>query len=273
MGNYSKSITNRFQHTKINEGYCVICGTFGKLSPDHVPPKGSISVTKTEQRHITEMMGAKSVKVKGITSTNGSKFKTICHRCNNYHLGQHDHLISEVNKQLTLQINAHILNPSNNIVSASVSALGYARAMVGHILAATSVSECKKPIASSPYFDPLRQFVLGNNDVLEETHDIYYWFYPFSMHLSAKFVGFKNDNHLACVSLLSFYPLAFMITKKSEGIFPTHARKLNLSDQELTLNLTSDGFAYAEFPFIELKGNQMMALTDFQAIVSYPIKS
>lgn len=274
MGNFSKNISDRFKHAKIIEGYCVICGVFGKLSQDHVPPKGSITITKTEQRHVNEMMGAKSNKVKGLQSPNGSKFKTICGKCNNEHLGKNDDEIAKVNNLLTLEIKNHISTTHiNNHISVPVKAVNYSRAMIGHILSATSVEECKKPIFESPYFDALRQFVLGDDQAIENTHDIYYWFYPFSMHISSKMVGFNNEGHLACLSLLSFYPIAFMVTEKSKGIFPVHARKLELTDSNLTLDLSHHGFEFAEFPFIELKGNRFMALTDYQSIVSYPIKN
>lgn len=274
MGNFSKNISNRFKHAKIIEGYCVICGLFGKLSKDHVPPKGCITITKTEQRHVNEMMGAKSNKVKGLESPNGSKFKTICGKCNNEHLGRNDGEIAKVNKLLTLEIKNNLSTTHiNNHISVPVKAVNYSRAMIGHILSATSVEECKKAIFESPYFDALRKFVLGDDQAIENTHDIYYWFYPFSMHISSKMVGFNNEGHTACLSLLSFYPIAFMVTEKSKGIFPVHARKLELTDSNLTLDLSRDGFEFAEFPFIELKGNQFMALTDYQSIVSYPIKN
>lgn len=57
MGQYSKGISKRMQHTRIKEGYCLICGKFGRLSHDHVPPKGSIHIDKVEQKHISEMIG------------------------------------------------------------------------------------------------------------------------------------------------------------------------------------------------------------------------
>lgn len=273
MGNYSNNISDRFKHSKIIEGYCVICGVFGKLSQDHVPPKGSITISKVEQRHVTEMMGAKSANVKGLMSPNGSKFKTICGKCNNEHLGKNDVEISRVNKLLTAKIKDHISTPINNYISVPVSPINYARAMVGHILSATSVEECKKPAIETPYFDSLKEFVLGNDLALDNSHDIYYWFYPFHMHISSKMVGFRNNGHLACLSLLSFYPIAFMVTKKSNGIFPPHARKLEFTDSNLTLDLNLQCTEFAEFPFIKLKGDQMVALTSYQSIVSYPIKN
>lgn len=273
MGNYSKNISKRFAHTKINEGYCLICGSFGRLSPDHVPPKGAITITKVQQRHITELMGVGASKVKGVESPNGSKFKTICHKCNNEHLGGNDDEIARVCKSLTLKVKGYFtsLNHPYNFISTDVDSMKFSRAMMGHILAATSVEECKSPQKYSPYLQPLKDFVLGDDSALDDSHDIYYWFYPFNKHLSAKCVGFYNEGHIATVSLLSFFPIAFMVTKKDEGTFPAHSRKLALGDDQLHFDLLPRGYTFSEFPFHGLKGNQMMAFTDFQTIVSYPI--
>jgi len=272
MGIYSNNITERFQHAKITEGYCVICGTFGKLSQDHVPPKGSIIVTKVEQRHSVEMMGAKFNKIRGLPSKNGSKFKTICGQCNNKHLGKNDIEIAKVMRLLTTKILNPGLLPFDNFISVPVSAVQFARAMVGHILSATSIEECKNELLETPYFTPLREFVLGNDQALNDTHDIYYWFYPFSMHISSKMIGFRNNGHLACLSLLSFYPIAFMVIEKDKGIYPAHSSKLKFTDSNLTLNLSQKGFEYSQFPFHGLKGDQALIFTDYQSIVSYPIK-
>ncbi|WP_434339545.1 metal-binding protein [Motilimonas cestriensis] len=273
MGNYSKNISKRFAHTRIKQGYCLICGSFGRLSPDHVPPKGAITITKVEQRHISEVIGMVPSDVKGVPSPNGSKFKTICHECNNSHLGGNDGEVARVCKYLTLKIQdyfRYVDHPYNFIVT-DVDSIKFARAMVGHILAATSIEECKKPPEYSPYFQPLKNFVLGDNSALNDSHDIYYWFYPFKRHVSAKCVAFYNEGHLSLISLLSFFPIAFMITKKNEGTYPAHASKLTLGDERLVLDLSSLGYSYSAFPFHGLKGNQMYALTDFQTIVSYPI--
>lgn len=274
MGNYSKNISKRFEHTKITQGYCLICENFGSLSWDHVPSKGSIKVTKVEQRHVTEVMGVAPSNIKGVASPNGSKFKTICKSCNESHLGGGDDEVARVCKSLTDKVLDYFYqaNYPSILISEKVNALKYARSMVGHILSATTVEECKRVPSPSDYFDPLKQFVLGDDRAIDETHDIYYWFYPFGRHVSAKHVAFYNNGHIASVSLLSFFPISFMVTKKNEGISPRHSRALSLVDKYLWLDLSSQGYECCEFPFHGLKGNQMMALHDSQAIVSYPIE-
>lgn len=268
-------ISERINHTNITHGYCLICGNYGTLSIDHVPPKGSIVVTQVEQRHISEMSGAKTQSIKGVKSKNGSKFRTICNNCNSKVLGANDIEISRLYKELTYKITNYFNTFSNpyNFVSVDISPIKYARAMIGHILSATSVTECLKAQKTSTYFDPLKEFVLGNDSALSDTHDLYYWFYPHNRHLSAKYVYFFNNGHGTGLSLLSFFPIAFLITPKNEGIYPVHAQKFDLNSQCLTLNLSFANIEYADFPFVELHGNQMYMLTDFQTIISYPIKS
>jgi hypothetical protein len=273
LGKFSNSISKRFQHTRIQEGYCLICGRFGKLTQDHVPPQGSITISKVEQRHMVEAVGQGSSPVRGVVSPNGSKFKTICSHCNSFHLGRNDGEVARVNRDLTQKIQEYFgdINVIYRHVTADVDAVKYARAMAGHILSATSVEECKRAPEPSTYYDPIKEFVLGDDDALDHSHDIYYWFYPFSRHFSAKSVTFRNTGHIAVLSILSFFPIAFMLTKKNEGTFPTHARELQKTDTKLILDLSSAGVRYSEFPFCGLEGDQMMALRDSQAIVSYPI--
>lgn len=274
MGKFSKGISKRIQHARIKEGYCLICGDFGTLSKDHVPPQGSIQITKTEQKHITEIMGDESNSLKGVKANNGSIFKTICTTCNNEILGENDSEISRLYKELTTLIRSHFHGPlvTPTMLSVEIDAIKYARAMIGHILAATSVSECHNEPVDAPYFKPLQDFVLGDADAINDTHDIYYWFYPHKKHLSAKMVGFHNEGNMTLLSLLSFFPVGFLVTEKGKGTYPAHARKLSLHDKKMHLSLSMHNAKYADFPFVELTGNSFYVLTDYQCIVSYPVK-
>ncbi|AVQ86461.1 metal-binding protein [Plesiomonas shigelloides] len=267
-------ISERIKHLRIKEGYCLICGEFGMLSADHVPPKGSVTITKVEQRHVTEMMGATAKSLKGIESINGSKFKTICRKCNGDVLGVCDMEISRVTRELTNKINRYFssANCITDTVVVDIDALMYVRGMIGHILSATSVKECLHEPIQTEYFTPLQNFVLGDDRAINDTHDIYYWFYPYNRHLSAKYVHFSNHGHMAGLSLLSFFPLAFLVTPKGQGIYPAQAKQLHITDTQLRLSLSSANISYAEFPFVELKESQMYLLTDYRTIVSYPVK-
>lgn len=273
MGNFSTNISKRFAHSSKNgKGYCVICGRFGDLSFDHVPPQGSVIITRTEQRLITESTVDTFKKVKGAVSKNGSKFRTICRSCNGV-LSVGDNEIARIYQILTPVIKQYFESPFEpySFKKIRIDAKKYARSMIGHILSATSEEECKTEQLATPYFSPLQQFVLGDDNAITDTHDIYYWFYPFRRHISAKMVGFYNHGHICTMSLLSFFPVAFLVVEKNKGIYPTHAQRLEITDEFLFLNLSLSNHEYITFPFVELKGNQLYAVNDELCIVSYPV--
>lgn len=72
-------------------------------------------------------------------------------------------------------------------------------------------------------------------------------------------------------SVLSFFPVAFLLVQKGQGIFPTHATTMKRTDKKLTLNLSFANHDLVEFPFIVLKGNQMYSCRESMCITSYPI--
>lgn len=270
-------VSERHQHTGKNqyEGYCLICGEFCKLKWDHVPPQGSVTITKTQQLHIMEAIGLKErPKIKGAISNNGSKFRTLCEKCNSEILGGLDAEIQKVCKSVTLQAEAYYLSGLNPFPFAKVDfdVMSFTRAMVGHVLSATTAKECALPIPSSPYFDPLRKFVLEGGDEILETHDFYMWFYPFKRHLSSKFFAMINGREVCVISLLSFYPIAFLITQKNFSNRPKQAKKIDLGSSFIKMSL-SPADNSANFPFVSLKDDQMCMLNDSVCIMSIPISS
>ena len=274
MGKYASNLTERWKHSQIPQGYCLICGTHGKLSWDHVPPQGSVTITKVEQVHLTEIMGVNPTPVKDIKSTNGSKFKTICKNCNSTHIGRNDDEVAKVYKNLTNLVTQHFtyLNNPYNHVTIPFDAIRFCRAMIGHILSATTVEECRQEPVESPYFTPLQKFVMGDDTAIDDTHDIYCWFYPHRHHLSAKMFGCRIQGNICTISVLSFFPLAFSVTEKGKGIYPSGAIKIELSDDRLFVDLSSGHFPYSGFPNVGLTGDQILLMSSAQAIVSYPIR-
>lgn len=255
-------------------GYCLICENYGLLSVDHVPPKSCIHTTKAEQRLLTEVMGSRPLK-KPVKAKTGSAFLTICATCNSERIGRCDEEVSKAHKELHRKIQNHfqsrIFVPGSNIVTAEVNARNYARAMIGHILSATTSQDCVSPPKSSAYFDPLKRFVMGDDSAIEHTHDLHYWFYPHAMHISAKFFQFRNQGHNASLSALHFNPIAFLISEKNSGIYPAQARRLSLNDSHLILSLDLTNQSFSQFPLCGLKGDQLFALHGPSATVSYPV--
>ncbi|MEI7342239.1 chaperonin [Pectobacterium brasiliense] len=268
-----KKITSRINHTRIENGYCFICKSYGKLTKDHVPPKGSVIITKREQKSISECLGEQYKEINGLKIQRASVFKTICYRCNSEILGKLDNHFCNVIKMLSDKVNDHFITKSNiyNSVHIPFNSHEFTRAMVGHVLSATSITSCMKPIIDNDFFTPLRKFVLGEISTYENTHDIYYWFYPHATHISAQGIAFYNEGNICICSLLYFFPIAFLITLKGQGTYPTQANKLEIKDKMLFLDLSTFNINYSSFPFIDLKDNQMMMFNDGFTCISYPI--
>lgn len=264
-------ISERWKHNGISEGYCNICGQYGLLTKDHVPPKCAITLGPVLQKTVSEYFNSKEP-IKPLSAKNGAYFRTICSYCNNEVLGALDKSIEHVTKSFKFQLNKYMnglnLSPFIRVAFDSVS---FTKAMIGHILSATSVEDCKKEPVESAFYTPLKEYVLGRKSSYEETHDIYYWFYPHRMHISAQSVAFLNQGHISTVCALHFFPIGFIITLKDRGTYPAHSSKLDLKDKSLTFNMTSINHEFTTFPFIGLKGNQMYALSNGHTCVSYPI--
>jgi hypothetical protein len=255
-------------------GHCQICGEYGKLTKDHVPPKGAIQLTKIEQKLMSEVYDSDK-QVKGIKSNSGSYFQTICKTCNSVHIGTNDGEVSKVFKKLHDLIFEHIRSPFSysNTVSVDVDARKFLRAMIGHVLSATNAHLCKDPINMEAPDQKLRDFVLGDDSALDDNYDIYYWYYPYRRHISARHVGSYNKGHNTVVDCLHFFPMALLVTKKNEGTYPTQARKLKLTDRRIDLGISARNLEYAQFPFGNLADDQFRVSSDQLCITSMPLKS
>jgi len=264
-------ISERQHHTKITEGYCNICGIYGRLTSDHVPPKCAITLEPVLQKTVSEFFHTKQP-IKPLGSRNGSHFRTICSHCNNDVLGKLDKSIKEVTTLFRQQLSYYMTGKQiHPFISIPFDSISFTKAMIGHILSATSVKDCKKPPVESPLYTPLKNYVLGKKSSFEDSHDIYYWFYPHRMHISAQSVAFMNKGHVAVMCVLHFFPIAFIVTTKNEGIYPAHSSKLHLNDKFLTFNMTATNYEFTTFPFINLQGDQMSAISSGHTCVSYPI--
>ncbi|MFC5706858.1 metal-binding protein [Aeromonas eucrenophila] len=273
MGEYAKELSKRITCERKKEGYCLICDNHKPLTEDHVPPKSAVTITRTEQKLITEAFKSAPTNLKGVRSRNGNKFKTICKQCNSS-LADGDTEIGIAYKELTKKINNYFAsaNRVNSFVSVKINPIKYIRAMAGHILAATSEDECQQKQSDSPYFTPIKNFVLGKSDSIDDSHDIYYWFYPKGRHLSAKILAFHNKGNSSAISLLSFFPVAFLITEKGKGIYPVQATKLDSKSESLLLDLSLRNVNYVDFPFTKLEDWQFYLMPDYTCTTSYPIK-
>ena len=151
-------------------GYCRICGLERELTEDHVPPKrgGNVgSVVVTCGGHQT-------------WSQNGIYFRTICVDCNSQVLGlEADKEYSRVFKEAEGYARYLSVYPKG-IIDVGANGHLFLKSILGHLLAASvpdnDVESLKKPLDYSPFFETIRQFVLGRG-VLGDRIICNYWFY------------------------------------------------------------------------------------------------
>jgi hypothetical protein len=117
-----------------------ICGAYGSLTKDHVPPKGCGNIKDVVLKTFTPQTFTKE-RTPVSYSQKGSHFRTICGKCNNDLLGaKYDpeliKLYKEVvgiaesaqnNRLILPRYHTHFIKPQK-----------IARAVVGHLLAANS---------------------------------------------------------------------------------------------------------------------------------------
>lgn len=115
-------------------GVCNICGVRGPLTEDHVPPKGSVTITQMEMFNICDAMFAHRPEKKGKLFQSGIKFKSLCSKCNNDYLGaRYDPSINQLSKDLADIVKTPIAVPP--VASISVQINRVCRAVLGHLMA------------------------------------------------------------------------------------------------------------------------------------------
>jgi hypothetical protein len=143
-------------------GICNICGEEGNLTEDHTPPKGCIKIGQVELQHIVNHLNAEKPAGKGRLLQNGVKYRTLCHECNNTHLGANydPAFISFVNN-VGSYLKAKIALP--RVIPTEIEPQKVMRALLGH-LAAQGVDRYRK----GPDTEPLRDYFLDHTLPLPE---------------------------------------------------------------------------------------------------------
>ena len=200
------------------EGHCVLCGVFGKLTRDHVPPRGCGNASDMVLRTLVDVAGPDACGPAAI-SQGGAHFRTICETCNTRLLGaEYD---PELAKMCTVvsgcaraAYESRLILPENVLVW--VRPQRAARAVVGHALAANAVREVIQPPVDAPFPDALRQYFLDPAKPLPEKVDIYFWVYPSRRQVIVKGAAKASLASLArgrflLGDIIKFFPFGFWI--------------------------------------------------------------
>lgn len=176
MTSYSENLYRRVSTRGAEHGYCAICKKFGKLSKDHVPPKGCDNIRDKQLKTILAHLSP-AQKTPVAHSQNGSHFRTICEECNNTLLGTkydpevikwRNEVIQHTSTESYKFFSEHVIKPQK-----------IARCVIGHLLAANAVPQIQDPNNNAPAYSSMRNYFLNENEPLPENLKIYYWIYPY----------------------------------------------------------------------------------------------
>jgi hypothetical protein len=209
MGSYSKKLNTRIRNRGANEGYCAICGEFGKLSRDHVPPKGCNNLSDV---HLRELV-SREIK-RDSTSQGGTHFKTICSTCNSEKLGlRYDPELIALSNDITSCVKAasNKLIVLPKVLRRTIKPQRITRSIVGHILAAAAVSKIDEPKKENPMDSDLKNYFLNEDIPFPSNVEIYYWVYPSRKQTVLKYFGKTSINSSSTIigHTIKFLPLGF----------------------------------------------------------------
>jgi hypothetical protein len=198
------------------EGRCNICGVYGPLTEDHVPPKGCVPPKPAMIGHITSRQRARSREIKGTKVNHGVVYRTLCASCNNVVLGQeYDPELISMSAQVATLIDIPLYIPSTSTVRVRPQRI--ARAVLGHLLA-IGIDR----FAAGEMGEASQKYVLGPAQHIPSDLKFYYWVYPGMDRVLVRDAGImtlrtKGTSHFW---LMKFYPLAFMAVWRGDLSVP-----------------------------------------------------
>lgn len=280
MGKISKRISLARSQENIKRkpvGFCQICNERGILSADHIPPRAAVKPTRAYQKLMTEVLTGNPSLIEPVTSHNGSTFKTICKKCNNLLGANGDEEIGRVRKiagSVILNWDAYPQSRQAGLMPPSFrfDSTSYIRAMVGHILAATSTSTCDTfhPIEGTYLADLQMIAKLGTMPAKELK--FYYWPYPYRDCMSVRqMVYWKSGKHLR-MSVLMFFPFAFVVAYSDDNplhFLPKFAWEMKIGTSHIFVDLNRQYIDSYKFPFTELNDNNMFGFEDSETAYSW----
>lgn len=220
--------------TKNKEGICHICLNKCKLTADHVPPKSCKNEGNQLLTYEYILTENKKIVNKKRPYQNGTKFYTICEKCNNNLLGSnYDKSLSKFMKEVTNKINSN-----NTQFSVKVNINKVCRCICCKLLSmntnvekdflgrmlreyifnpsAKNIENCKLFIRYYPYKDKVfyaRNLFPLDNDYAGLTSCLY--FYPFAIMLTTSFLNLNDE--LAGVEVNN-YPMLNLFDFTTENI-------------------------------------------------------
>lgn len=266
---------------KKGPGFCAICGAYGDLTRDHVPPKACVQITNAVLSRLIVNSGDRSTSNSSMRIQGGLKFKTLCGNCNNNLLGlKYDpELKYFVDGVQTSFQNADRYVVLPRLIKTEANLHSVARSVIGHLLAAHSVPETQKRIINVGATEVLRQYFLNSDAPFPADWRLYCWPY-FSRtqiilrHAAWMDVSVQNiNNKVTYGHLLKFLPLAFWLVYEQPHNFIIPENEItpkgNTSNKRDTIDFDLQKAPHLSYPEVPT-GHRILLFADEQSSSSKP---
>ena len=195
-------------------GRCNICGHLGRLTDDHVPPKGGPRVSTKRMHQLFRVLGDGIQPTGGRQAQGGVNFRTLCTKCNSSRLGaQYDPALIQLTiavDQFISSLKVGLIVPSFTFVETKPQRV--LRAVIGHTLAGSL-----DRVSDGDWDKELVEYFLKPDLSFPASARIYYWVYPYDQQIIIRDASYlsllKSTQQLnpTLIMCLKFYPLAFLI--------------------------------------------------------------
>jgi hypothetical protein len=268
-------------------GICSICCERAPLTRDHVPPKGTLSVSDLQLRSLIEAVGQEAIPNERIASPQivqgGVKFPSLCPHCNNELLGsEYDPALIEAARNLGAIIEPVARSPLTlpRAFAVELKPQRVARSVIGHLLAAEWREDMALPPPDTPMQSCMREYVQHECRSLPDQLDIFVWLYPSrrqTIVLGSAYADFRTLPEAVVGAFIKFFPFGFWVTfnrPKSarihlEHLLPDKATPLDATRQ---IQISKNRTPSVHWP--EAPGKwDVLLLNDTQAVEAVPRRS
>lgn len=216
------------------KGRCVICGNLGRLTRDHVPPRGVTPLNPIEISRLLPDETERECK-RPRRGFQAPTFPSLCLECNVERLGKcYDPALNEFVNAFAVWARAAfqlgMVLPERAAVDLLPSAV--AHSVIGHLLAAEERSDPTVRPHSGTMGDEMREYFLGTSRAAPSFR-LFVW--PFAgSHITilrnfgiAKVLG--RTHGVIVGDLLKFFPFAFWVVHEVPGGVTVPGAELSLS--------------------------------------------
>lgn len=172
--------------------------------------------------HVIELLSVARPKPSARRSQDGTKYRTLCARCNSELLGRrYDPALIQLSHDVGRLADSKLQLLPQLRLTTKPNCL--ARSVVGHLLA-FGLQQHRQGTAN----EALTDFFLDESLPFPSRMRIYYWMYPHSNQIAVRHAGlsFKGLDDVAPFMLLKFFPLAFFIVVDEPASWRLPLRRL-----------------------------------------------